>query len=43
MTNGPDFKGASQFGIPVITPGEFLAWLKEDNEQSESTASGVCP
>jgi len=27
--NGPDFKGASQFGIPVITPGEFLAWLKE--------------
>ena len=28
--NGPDFKGASQFGIPVITPGEFLAWLKED-------------
>ena len=27
--NGPDFKGASQFGIPVVTPGEFLAWFKE--------------
>jgi putative PIN family toxin of toxin-antitoxin system len=24
-----DFRGAGRFGIPVITPAEFLAWLQE--------------
>ena len=28
--NTQDFKGATRFGIRVVTPGEFLVWLKEE-------------
>ena len=28
--NRQDFRGATRFGIPVITPADFLAWLQEE-------------
>ena len=28
--NRQDFRGATRFGIPVITPADFRAWLKEE-------------
>ena len=27
--NTRDFKGATRFGISVVTPGEFVQWLRE--------------
>jgi predicted nucleic acid-binding protein len=28
--NRQDFRGATRFGIPVITPAGFLAWFQEE-------------
>ena len=28
--NRQDFGGATRFGIPVVTPADFLAWLEEE-------------
>ena len=28
--NRQDFRGATRFGIPVVTPADFLAWLEEE-------------
>jgi hypothetical protein len=27
--NAGDFEGARRFGVSVVTPGTFLAWLEE--------------
>lgn len=28
--NVRDFEGAKQFGVKVLTPGRFLAWIEEE-------------